>query len=230
MPDQSAAASEHAILQEVRAPLAALPDDPVSIAARPDFPLSLRGYRRDAVDAYVKKTSQLVAELHAARSPEVAVRRALERLGEDVAGVLGRAHETAERITEHSQDEAEERLAQARRDAEGITASARRRLQELDAETDRIWVERGRVVDELRELAREVLGVADSASERSAQEPTEPADEPARGASVGGIDTPPGSDELAPAGGEPGASVGVGEVGPPASKPEPTKPQEGARK
>jgi cell division septum initiation protein DivIVA len=167
MPDQSAAASEHAIMREVTAPLAALPDDPVSIAARPDFPLSLRGYRCESVDAYVRDTSQLVAELHAARSPEIAVRRALERLGEDVAGVLGRAHETAERITEQSQEEAEERLAQARREAERITASARRRLRELDAETDRIWVERARVIESLRELAEEVLSVADSAAEQS---------------------------------------------------------------
>lgn len=190
MPDQSAAASEHAIMQEVTAPLAALPDDPVSIAARPDFPLSLRGYRCEAVDAYVRKTSQLVAELHAARSPEIAVRRALERLGEDVAGVLGRAHETAERITEQSQEEAEERLAQARREAERITASARRRLRELDAETDRIWVERSRVIENLRELAEEVLSLADSAAEQPAPEgPEGGANEPAEATSDGKADS-----------------------------------------
>jgi uncharacterized membrane protein YccC len=186
MPDQSAAASEHAIMREVTAPLAALPDDPVSIAARPDFPLSLRGYRCEAVDAYVRNTSQLVAELHAARSPEIAVRRALERLGEDVAGVLERAHETAERITEQSQEEAEERLAQARREAEQITASARRRLRELDAETDRIWAERARVIENLRELAEEVLSVADSAAEQSSPEG------PDDGASVPAEATPDG--------------------------------------
>ena len=63
MPDQSSAADEHAILQEITAPLATLPDDPVAIAADVDFPVVLRGYDRLAVDAYVKRTSQLVAEL-----------------------------------------------------------------------------------------------------------------------------------------------------------------------
>ena len=81
MPDQSSAATEHAILQEITAPLATLPDDPVSIV-QADFPAALRGYDRMAVDAYVKQIGQLVAELQATRSPEAAVRRALERVGE----------------------------------------------------------------------------------------------------------------------------------------------------
>ncbi|HET7380623.1 MAG TPA: DivIVA domain-containing protein [Gaiellales bacterium] len=193
MPDHNAAASEHAIMQQIRTPLAALPDDPVSIAARPDFPLSLRGYRREAVDDYVKRTSQLVAELHAARSPEIAVRRALERVGEDVAGVLGRAHETAERITEQSREEAEERLAEAHRDAERITATARRRLQDLDAETDRIWVERNRVVEDLRVLAEELLRMADSAAERAPVEQEEvPAADPPAEAQAEAAEQPDG--------------------------------------
>jgi hypothetical protein len=81
MPDQSSAADEHAILQEIIAPLARLPDDPVAFAADVDFPAALRGYDRLAVDAYVKRTSQLVAELQAARSPEAAIRRAIDRMG-----------------------------------------------------------------------------------------------------------------------------------------------------
>ena len=99
MPDQSSAADEHAILQEITAPLATLPDDAVPIAADADFPVVLRGYDRVAVDAYVKKTSQLVAELQATRSPEAAVRRALERVGEQISGILQRAHDT--RRTDH---------------------------------------------------------------------------------------------------------------------------------
>ncbi len=117
MPDQSSASTEHAILQEITAPLATLPDDPVPLAADPDFPVALRGYDRLAVDAYVKKTSQLVAELQATRSPEAAIRRALERVGEQISGVLKRAHETAEQITAQSRREAEERLEVARREA-----------------------------------------------------------------------------------------------------------------
>ena len=101
MPDQSSAATEHAILQEITAPLETLPDDAVA-AVHADFPVALRGYDRVAVDAYVKQTSQLVAELQATRSPEAAVRKALERVGEQISGILQRAHDTAEEITAQS--------------------------------------------------------------------------------------------------------------------------------
>ncbi len=166
MPDESSAASEHAIMREITAPLSPLPDDAVSIAADADFPVSLRGYDRMAVDAYVERTSRLVAELQVAHSPEVAVRRALERVGEEVSGVLRRAHETAEKITAQSRSEAEERLEAARAEAAQITADARRALKDLDEETDRIWVERERIVQDVRELADEMLALADGASER----------------------------------------------------------------
>jgi hypothetical protein len=166
MPDQSSAADEHAIIQEVTAPLASLPDDPVPIAADVDFPIVLRGYDRIAVDAYVKRTSQLVAELQTTRSPEAAVRRALERVGEEVSGILQRSHETAEQITAQSRSEAENRLDAARTESAAITANAESRLRELDAETDRIWAERHRIVEDTRELARQLLVLADSASER----------------------------------------------------------------
>jgi vacuolar-type H+-ATPase subunit H len=166
MPDQSSAASEHALLQEITAPLATLPDDPVPQVADVDFPLALRGYDRLAVDAYVRKTSQLVAELQATRSPEAAIRRALERVGEEVSGILQRAHETAEQITAQSRSEAEDRLDAARKEATEIVAGAQNRLKELDAETDRIWAERHRIVEDTRDLARQLLGLSDSAAER----------------------------------------------------------------
>lgn len=166
MPDQSSASSEHALIQEITAPLATLPDDAVPSVADVDFPVVLRGYDRIAVDAYVRKTSQLVAELQATRSPEAAVRRALERVGEEVSGILQRAHDTAEKITANSRREGEDRLEVARQEAARIVAVAETRVKELDAETDRIWAERHRIVEDTRELARQLLGLADSAAER----------------------------------------------------------------
>jgi uncharacterized protein YoxC len=166
MPDQSSAATEHAILQEITAPLSTLPDDPLPIAADVDFPVVLRGYDRLAVDAYVKKTSQLVAELQATRSPEAAVRRALERVGEQISGILQRAHETAEEITTQSRREAEDRLEQVRQEAARTTERAQLRLKELDAETDRIWGERHRIVDDVRELSRQLVELAEAAANR----------------------------------------------------------------
>jgi len=166
MPDQSSASSEHALIQEIAEPLASLPDDPVPAVADIDFPVALRGYDRLAVDAYVKRTSQLVAELQATRSPDSAVRRALGRVGEEVSGILQRAHETAEQITAQSRAESEDRLAAARREAAAITADAERRLKELDAETERIWAERHRIVEDARDLARQLVALAESAIQR----------------------------------------------------------------
>src|SRR6202000_1057602 len=75
MPDQSYAATEHALLEEITGPLQRLAEDPLELAPA-DFPTSMRGYDREAVDEYVRYTTRLVAELHAVRSPESAVRRA----------------------------------------------------------------------------------------------------------------------------------------------------------
>ena len=164
---------EHAILQEITAPLQTLPDDPVA-AVHADFPVALRGYDRMAVDAYVQQTSQLVAELQATRSPEAAVRKALERVGEQISGILQRAHSTAEEITGQSRAEAEDRLEHARIEAAEIVAGAHQRVKDLDADTDRIWIERHRIVDDARELAQQLAALADAAAERFPESEPEP--------------------------------------------------------
>jgi cell division septum initiation protein DivIVA len=165
MPDQSSAATEHAILQEITAPLEALPDDPLSVIDA-DFATTLRGYDRVAVDEYVHQTRRLVAEMQATRSPEAAVRRALERVGEQISGILQRAHDTAEQITAQSRSEAEDRMEQARAEADQIMTAAEERVRDLDADTDRIWLERQRIVADAEDLAAQLLGVAKTAAER----------------------------------------------------------------
>ncbi len=188
-------------MQEITAPLATLPDDPMPVVADVDFPLVLRGYDRDSVDAYVQKTSQIVAELQATRSPEAAVRRALERVGEEVSGILQRAHDTASRITAQSRSEAEDRLEAARQEAAQIVQRAEDRVRELDAETDRIWAERHRIVEDTRELARELLTLTDSAADRF------PPDQPAGEAAPPGLEAvpPEGIEAVAPVVGAPDA-------------------------
>jgi|SRR5947209_3652421 len=166
MPEESSAAEEHAIIQEITAPMASLPDDAVPEVSEADFPIVLRGYDRLAVDAYVKRTTQLVAELQSTHSPEAAVRRALERVGEEVSGILQRAHDAAAQITAQSRSDAEDRLERAREEALDITVEARRRLKDLDAETDRIWAERHRIVEDAQDLARQLLSLAEAAAER----------------------------------------------------------------
>ncbi|MGA9858484.1 MAG: DivIVA domain-containing protein [Solirubrobacteraceae bacterium] len=175
MPDQSSAATEHAILQEITRPLETLPDDPLSIV-NADFPTALRGYERIAVDDYVRQTRRLVAELQATRSPEAAVRRALERVGEQISGILQRAHETAEQITAQSRSEAEDRLQQARVEAAEVARAAEQRVRDLDADTDRIWLERQRIVADAEDLAAQLLGLAKTAAERFPADPEADAD------------------------------------------------------
>src|SRR5450755_1083861 len=166
MADQSYAADEHAILQEITAPLTMLPDDPVAIVADVAFPVVMRGYDRVAVDAYVKRMSQLVAELDAGRAPEAAIRRAIERVGEQISGILQRVHDTAAQVTAGSHAEAEDRLEVARQEAAQIAAAAGQRLKDLDADTDRIWAERLRLIEDSRELAGQLIALTKSATER----------------------------------------------------------------
>jgi cell division septum initiation protein DivIVA len=177
MPDQHTAATEHALIAKIAEPLDKLPDDPLAIVAV-EFPVALRGYDRFAVDAYVERTSQLVAELQSTRSPEAAVRRALERVGEEISGILTRAHDTADEITTRSRAEAEERLEAARQEATQITMQAERRVKDLDAETERIWAERHSIVTDARDLARRLTELAESALERFPADAS-PADPPA---------------------------------------------------
>jgi DivIVA domain-containing protein len=89
------------------------------------FPVSVRGYDRGAVDAYVIRVQQLVAELELTRSPEAAVKHALEEVGEQTKGILEGAGDTAEQITVAARQGAEETTASARREAEDIVADAK---------------------------------------------------------------------------------------------------------
>ncbi len=202
MPDQSSAATEHAILQEITGPLETLPDDPLAQVSV-DFPTTLRGYDRMAVDDYVRHTRQLVAELQVTRSPESAVRRALERVGEQISGILQRAHETAEQITAQSRVEAEERMDLARQEADRVAGSAEQRVRDLDADTDRIWLERQRIVADAEDLAAQLLALARTAASRFPDDA-----EPGAG----------GEPEAAPQAAKPGAG-GEPEAAPQAAEP-----------
>jgi cell division septum initiation protein DivIVA len=184
VPDENFASSEHELIQEITAPFSAVREDPEVDPGEADFPIVLRGYDRLAVDAYIKQTRELIDDLRATSTPEAAVRRALERVGEEVSGILQRAHDTAEKITSQSRSEAEDRMETARNEAAELKAEAERELErahqdaaeiraqaeaqltDLDAETDRIWAERHRIVEDTRELSRQLLAVVDSAAER----------------------------------------------------------------
>ena len=97
-----------------------------------------------------------------------------------MSGILQRAHDTAEQITSQSRSEAEDRLEAARREANQLVETARarpgaagleHRLRDLDSETDRIWAERHRIVEDARGLATQLLAIAEEAGERFPAEP-----------------------------------------------------------
>jgi hypothetical protein len=229
MPDQHTAAAEHALMSKIAEPLDRLPDDPLA-AIMVDFPVALRGYDRLAVDAYVERTAQLVAELQSSRSPEAAVRRALQRFGEEISGILQQAHDTADEITSRSRAEAEERLAASRREAIEITAEAEQRVKDLDAETERIWAERHSIVTDARELARRLTELAEAALERFPADPAAPAAgagsrEPLREPSAAAVDDEAEAfaDDPAPA---PQLFDGASEVDPAMDEPEAFEPPE----
>ena len=95
------------------------------------FPFSLRGYDREAVDAYVARVNRLIAELRVSGSPEAAVRHALEQVGEQTSGLLQRAGQTAEEITLGARREAEESTTRANAEAEEILARAKAEADEM---------------------------------------------------------------------------------------------------
>jgi DivIVA domain-containing protein len=137
------------------------------------FPVALRGYDRDAVDAYVRDVNRIIAELQVGRSPQSAIRHALDQVSEETRGILERAHETADEITSRSRAQADDRLQWAEREAREAIAGATARVHELEGDAERVWQERQALVDDVRRIAEELVHVADDAGVRFPAEPSE---------------------------------------------------------
>lgn len=164
-----------------------------------DFPLALRGYDREAVDRWVAEVSELVTELESARMRSSAVQRALDEVGEQTSEILHKAHETADELTARSRAQAEGRLQRAEREAAEIRAEAEATARLLEADNAELWQERNRLVEDIRALAQDVLGVADDALDRL---PAPPEDAPAQ---PGGESESVESQPLGMPGGKPAA-------------------------
>jgi len=100
------------------------------------FPVSIRGYDREAVDGYVNRVRDVVMQLETSHSPEAAVKQALEKVGEQTKGILERAGETAEQITVAARQEAEETDARAKGEADDIVAKAKAEATEILASSN----------------------------------------------------------------------------------------------
>lgn len=137
------------------------------------FPIALRGYDRDAVDEYVRDVNRIIAELQVGRSPQSAIRHALDQVSEETRGILERAHETADEITARSRAQADDRLQWAEREAREAISAATQRVHDLEGDAERVWQERQALVDDVRRIAEELVHIADDAGVRFPAEPAE---------------------------------------------------------
>jgi DivIVA domain-containing protein len=134
--------------------------------ANREFPLAVRGYDRHAVDDFVQEVLEIVADLEGRQTREGVVQRALDEIGEETAGILQRAHETADEIAARSRAQAEGRIQRAEREADMVRQQADAYSEQVVVDTRILWEERQRLIQDIRQLADEVLATAEDAAER----------------------------------------------------------------
>jgi len=152
----------------------------VKAARQIDFPTSLRGYDRAAVDAYVEKVTGLIAELEMSSSPEAAVRHALDEVSDETRDIPLRAHQTAEEVASRSRARADDRLQQAEQEAQGVCAAAQReademldaaetRARELGRNAENVWRERRRLIEDMQAVGEQLVAIGEAESKRFAR-------------------------------------------------------------
>lgn len=101
------------------------------------FPLALRGYSRPEVDRFLGETAEWVERLVARGADATVVQHELSRVGEQTAGVLSAAEETARRMRTEAADEVERMQASTRDHAARVRAEAESYAETTRAEADR---------------------------------------------------------------------------------------------
>jgi hypothetical protein len=134
--------------------------------ARKRFPTSMHGYDRDAVDEHIAALEAELDDLRAQQSPAPAVEAEIQRVGEETSAILKVAHEQAAEITRRAQAQADRCVADAAENAVGMTEDAKRKLRHLDSETDAVWAERGRLIEDVRNVATALFSLAEDAADR----------------------------------------------------------------
>src|SRR3954468_4146063 len=160
-------------LREVEPELGAI--DAYETREEPPFPLVIRGYDRRSVDEYLEAATARLAELEALQSPSLAVQEALERVANDTGSILKEAHETADGVLSRAHEEADRLMREAREEADRTIASAEARVRQIAIDTDALWQEGVRLIDDSRAVAASLTGIADAAAERFPAEEEEPA-------------------------------------------------------
>jgi DivIVA domain-containing protein len=146
-----------------------VPDAEIAALRDVRFPTVMRGYDREAVDEYVSRVNQVLAELQITAAPESAIRHALEQVTDETKGLLERAHETAEEITRRSRSQADDRLQRATQEAEQLQEESEREARQLRDDA-------AHEAREVREAAAKEAREVREAAQREAREIREAAE------------------------------------------------------
>jgi DivIVA domain-containing protein len=136
----------------------------------PNFAVSVRGYDRHAVDAYIQRVNRVVAELEVRGSPQAAVRHAVDRVTEQTKGILQQARESAEQITAAAHEEADGIMAGAKAEAADLVVNA-------STDADRARAEAEQLVASARAEADAINARAKAEAEKTVERANEEAAE-----------------------------------------------------
>ena len=138
------------------------------------FPASMRGYDRAAVEAYVRRVNRVIAELEVTRSPQAAVKHAVERVSEQTKSILEEARESAEQITTTARAEGDEILAGAKAEAAELVVNASDGADRVRVEAEQLIAgakaEAEKLIKDAKAEAEQIVGAANAeAAERRSQ-------------------------------------------------------------
>jgi hypothetical protein len=143
------------------------------VGPEPRFPLVRYGYsqadvdrRQDELERELADREREVKELREQVKPPMSITEEIERIGEQTASILVVAHDQAHETTRRAQEQADRCIADAAANAVAITAEAKERLRELDDETDSVWRERERLLEDTRAVSERLGTLVDEALAR----------------------------------------------------------------
>lgn len=149
------------------------------------FPLVRYGYSQTEVDrrlneleAELADREREVEELRKQEKPPMSITEEIERIGEQTASILVVAHDQAQETTRRAQEQAERCIADAAANAVAITSEAKERLRELDEETDSVWRERDRLLEDTRGVSQRLATLVDEAVSRFPADADKPSPAP----------------------------------------------------
>jgi DivIVA domain-containing protein len=146
-----------------------VPDAAIARLRDVRFPAAMRGYDRDAVDEYVTRVNQVLAELQIIAAPESAIRHALKQVTDETKDLLEHAHETAEEITRRSRSQADDRIQGATKEAEQLREAS-------EQEARQVRDDAAHEAREVREAAAQEAREVREAAQREAREIREAAE------------------------------------------------------